>query len=191
MPNHSLPSGAPPDGTIPPNADTIRTLRVLAAISIKRKRRKGTNDRYLLKLNNRPVGTYTDTWLSDGIMTASLLERMRLTLQRTGRLGSNWVLIEDRSGSEICQASSAGLVSCTLKLKFLTRTAKLRSAGFWSLAAVLELDQRETVAKINRVVKCCHSGWRVTGVADWLRTTDMFFAGLIYHALSNELNTSC
>ena len=173
--------------TTPLKGGDIRNTRVLESISIKPKRRNGTNGCYLLKLDDRPIGTYTDAWLNEGLMSVSMLERTRLSLRRSG---SNWALIADRSGSNVCTASYPRLLDNTLELKLSTCKAKLRPAGgFLNSAAVLELDEWSKIAKVNRVLSCRRS-WRLTGVADLLHATDMVFVILIYHALDIEVCSS-
>jgi hypothetical protein len=132
---------------------------------------------FLLKLEGRPLGTFTGRWFSENL-DVSLLERHQLQFQKVGWMGSQFVLEELPEKQPLGRANRSGLFTSSWDLEVSTGPGRLDKEGWFGTAYVFRQGARE-LARVDRL-GLCDRGWFVDG-GGTLRPEDLLLIGLVFH----------
>lgn len=140
------------------------------------------SDRYVLKLDGRPWGEYRHKWFGEGI-DVHLTGRRQLRLEKSGWMGSRFLLIDSSNAQRLGEAERIGVFRVAWDLRLSGGAVQLVSSG-WFTSDCVAMQADQALAKANRV-GWCNDGWAVSG-DESLRDTDLLFIGLIYHTIQRR-----
>lgn len=134
---------------------------------------------FVLKLDERPVGTFKGRWFSEGI-DIRLTERLQLHFEKLSWVGSDFRLIDVNTQEVLAQGQRAGWFTRTWNLQLRTGPAQLVAPSLFSFRYNV-IQNGEIVASVERY-NWCERGWRAEEFGT-LDATDLVFVGLVYHTI--------
>jgi len=137
------------------------------------------SDKYVLKLNGRPIGEYCGRWFSESI-DIHLVGRRKLHLDKTGWLGNEFVLFDAVSKHLLGQAERGGAFSTSWNLKLSIGQVQMFSEGIFNTSYAI-VQGNVFKAKVDRI-GLCEGGWHAKSMGK-LKDTDLIFIGLVYHTI--------
>ncbi len=141
------------------------------------------SSRYVLKLDERPIGQFRGRWFREGI-DIRLTERLQMRFEKQSWLGSQFQLIDTNTQETLADGSRAGFFTGTWNLNLRSGPAQLVRVSLFSSAYEVKLGER-IAARATRI-DWCSRGWRVQDYdsdGSLLDATDLVFVGLIYHTI--------
>ena len=136
------------------------------------------SSRYVLKLDGRPVGSFSGRWFDEG-MDVRCTGRRNLRFEKVSWLGSHFQLV-GRDGTILAQADRNGFLTSSWTLQLDAADAELVSLGFFTTGYAVMAGSRK-LAVVDRS-SGCDGGWYVRG-DESLRAEDLIFVGMIYHTI--------
>jgi len=136
------------------------------------------SNRYVLKVDGRPLGEFRGRWMSERV-EVHLRGQRRLCLEKQSWLGSRFTLT-DAAGNVLAEANRSGVFTRAWDLSLSSGPARLVSAGMFNTGFLVEQDNL-TLAEVNRI-GLCEGGWFVKGDETY-NEADLLFIGLIYHTI--------
>jgi hypothetical protein len=134
---------------------------------------------HLLKLDDRPCGSFDSFWFAEGF-EVQLLGRRRWRFEKAGWLSGEFLLKDADSGEVVGRAVPAGFFTSAWDLELSIGAAKLVSAGWFQSAYRLQQDGN-VHAEVDRL-GFCERGWKAVNTGA-LSESDLLLAGLIYHVI--------